>query len=82
MRALLELDRALAQGKPRIEEGSWLVQTLSDFQSLWDAFTPRNRQRLVRALVEEVVVDERAGEVRVRLTDLERGVTKDAGTAV
>ena len=34
----------------------------------------------MRALVEEVVVDERAGEVRVRLTDLERGVTQDAGT--
>jgi len=82
MRTLLEIDRALAQGEPRLQEAAWLVQTLSNFESLWDAFTPRNRQRLVRALVEEVVVDERAGEVTVRLADLERGMREDVGTAV
>jgi hypothetical protein len=81
MQTLLELDRALAQGEPRIQEASWLVETLSEFESLWEVFTPRNRQRLVRILVEEVVVDEREGEVRVRLTDLEERVERDAGRA-
>ena len=82
MPALLELDRVLAQGASRLQEAAWLVQTLTEFDALWDVFTPRNRQRLVRALVEEVVVDERAGEVMVRLVDLSQRMGDDAAIAV
>ena len=82
MPTLFELDRVLAQGESQLQEAAWLVQTLAEFDVLWDVFTPRNRQRLVRALVEEVVVDERAGEVMVRLVDLSHKVGADAGIAV
>lgn len=80
MKSLLELDWTLAQGEPRIQEAAWLVETLTEFESLWEVFTPRNRQRLVRILVEEVVVDERVGKVRVRLTDLDVRRGSDAGS--
>lgn len=46
------------------------METLRDFDGLWEVLTPRNRQRLVCALVEEVTVDEQNGRVIVRLVDL------------
>jgi hypothetical protein len=58
------------------------VHTLADFEALWEVLTPRNRQRLVRALVEEVVVNERAGEVTVRLAGLSQRIGNDARIAV
>ena len=70
MPSLFELDRVLAQGESQLQEAAWLVQTLAELDALWEVYTPKNRQRLVRALVDEVVVDVRAGEVMVRLIDL------------
>ena len=72
----VELEAKLGQ------EASWLVATLPEFESLWQVLTPRNRQRLVSAPIEEVVVDELVGEVTVRLTDLERGMGTDAPTGL
>lgn len=37
---------------------------------LWEVLTPISRQRLIRLLVEEAVVDQRSGQLRVRLRDL------------
>ncbi len=82
MQSLFELDRVLAQGESQLQEAAWLVQTLAEFDALWEVFTPRNRQRLVQALVDEVVVDERVGEVMVRLVDLNQRMGDDAGIAV
>jgi hypothetical protein len=66
-----KLLKALAIGGEAIEEAGWLAQTLSDFDPLWELLTPQNRQRLVRALVEEVVVHEQDGKVLIRLADLD-----------
>ena len=66
----LHLDRALIKLELQIQEAEWLVTTLGDFEALWEVFTPLNRQRLVRTLVEEVIVDEARSEVVVRLADL------------
>jgi DNA invertase Pin-like site-specific DNA recombinase len=81
MNRLLEVDRSLARLESHLQEAVWLAQTLMNFDSLWDAFTPRNRQRLVRALVEEVIVDERAGEVTVKLANLEQRMEAYVGIA-
>ena len=68
----LELDRALGALDARKVEGEWLVSALRNFDGLWEAMTPDNRQRLVGALVEKVTV--RGGrnelDLDVKLADL------------
>jgi hypothetical protein len=76
---LLELDRALGDLEIRLEEGRWLAGALGDFEGLWELLTPRNRQRLLAGLVEEIVVDEGAGELRITLAKLERRDDGGAG---
>lgn len=66
------VDRELGVLEGAIEDAAWLVDTLRDFHGLWDSLTPKNRQRLIRSLVEEVRVDEQSGRVRVKLVDLRR----------
>jgi hypothetical protein len=48
---------------------TWAGRSLADLGSVWDVLTPQNRGRLMRALVEEVDVDEPSNKVRVCLTD-------------
>ncbi len=48
---------------------TWAGRCLADLDSVWDVLTPQNRGRLMRALVEEVDVDEPSNRVRVCLTD-------------
>ena len=40
------------------------------FDAVWDAMTPNNRVRLMRAVVRRVEVNEPDGQVRVILNDL------------
>lgn len=49
---------------------AWVAQTLADFDLVWEHLTPLNRQRLVRALVQEVHVDAAAGTITATLVDL------------
>ena len=51
-------------------EASWVEATLRDFDRLWELMSPDNRDRLVHALVAEVVVDEPAGTIELRMADL------------
>lgn len=48
----------------------WVLDAIERFDQRWEIFTPENRRKLVRALVEEVRVDEEAGRVTVRLASL------------
>ena len=50
-------------------DAMWAGRCLADLNSVWDVLTPQNRGRLMRALVEEVAVDEPSNKVRVCLTD-------------
>jgi len=47
---------------------------------LWEVLMPSSRQRLIRLLVEEAVVDQRSGQLRVRLRDL-RNLTLESDAA-
>jgi len=44
---------------------------------LWELLTPPHRQALIRLLVEEAVVDQRSGQLRVQLRDLRNLATKE-----
>lgn len=77
----LRLDRELIKLDLQIREAEWLERTLEDFEGLWEVLTPVNRQRLVRTLVEEVIVDEARGEVVVRLVDLKHEMEVPDGIA-
>lgn len=60
------LERVLVHGL------GWLPKTFPGFTELWEVLNLRNRQRLIRMLVEEVVVEEAEGLLRIRLRDFER----------
>jgi hypothetical protein len=51
-------------------EGTWVERELVRFDDLWRALTSENRGRLVRAIVEHVVVDPRTGAVKMHVADL------------
>jgi hypothetical protein len=47
---------------------------LNDFTAIWDVLTPENRGRLLRAVVQQVEVDEPANRVKVFMVDLCEGL--------
>jgi hypothetical protein len=51
-------------------EIDWVQDALANFASLWELMTPDNRQRLVTALVDEVVVNEKKGDLQLKLACL------------
>jgi site-specific DNA recombinase len=67
---LERIERELAALDDARVEADWLERTLSEFDAVWDALTPENQARLVRAVVERVVVDEATGSVKMYVADL------------
>jgi len=61
-------------------ESSWVADSLAKFHTIWDMLTPENRGRLVRAVIQRVVVDEPANQVRVFITDLGAEVPEAVAT--
>ena len=57
----------------------WMQQTLSRFDDVWEELTVINRQRLVRAMVDEVVVDDANQEVTIRLSGDNGGTVSGGG---
>jgi site-specific DNA recombinase len=55
----------------RVGMTDWLTLTLRSFDETWPHLTHVNRNRLVRALVERVEVDQVKGEMAIRLADVE-----------
>jgi prefoldin subunit 5 len=81
--SLAEVERTLEALEEQRAEGEWVARALGDFDCVWEVLVPPNRGRLLRALVEKVVVDERSEQVEVHLVnfaaDPEVGATA-AGT--
>ncbi len=67
---LAEVERKLAALQTAHADAAWVSKTLADFETVWEHLTSANRQRLVRALVQDVVIDEPAGTISVTLVDL------------
>lgn len=64
------VERELAQMDDARVEADWLEQTLAEFDAVWEVLTPENQTRLVRAIVDRVVVDEATGSVKMYVADL------------
>jgi len=56
----------------RADRTDWLSLTLQHFEDTWPRLTWTNRNRLVRALVERVTIDQVAGEVVIDLVDVDK----------
>ena len=52
-----------------VAEADWVARTLADFDKVWDVLTPPNRGRLLRALIERILINESAGTAEVHLVD-------------
>lgn len=64
---LAEVERALDATEGEELEAEWVAQVLADFDAVWDALTATNRGRLLRALVDRVVVNDETGRVDIHL---------------
>ena len=58
VRGLAELDR-------RESDGEWLVEAVGNFDRLWEQMMPENRQRLVGAIVERILVSGGGGQFQI-----------------
>lgn len=61
---------ALAALEQADVEAEWVARALSHFRVVWNSMTLENRRRLVRAVVDEIEIDEPTGEVVVKLADI------------
>ena len=78
---LAEVEQQLGVLAAAEVDADWVGATLRDFDPLWDAMTPDNRARLVRALVRRVVVNEPIGNVTIALVDLDDPAADDGDEA-
>ncbi len=67
---LSKVQRALTSLDQTEVETKWVAGMLEDFHAVWDSMSLQNRERLVQAVVQSVVVDEKSGRVSVALVDL------------
>jgi hypothetical protein len=71
-RRLAEVQHALAAIDQTVIETQWVIESITHFDTVWDALNMENKGRLVRAVVEKVAVDECSGQVTALLVDLDR----------
>ena len=67
---LAEIQQVLGDLDARVVEGRWVTDTLAHFDKVWEALNVLNQARLVRAIVEEVLIHEQNGTVEVVLADI------------
>ncbi len=67
-----EIARNVARLEGLHGEAEWVAGVLGDFDRLWKRLTDENRARVVRALIEEVRVDEARGALRIVFRDSTR----------
>jgi hypothetical protein len=53
-------------------ESAWIERALTRFDGMWDALTDANRVALVRAVIDEVVLDVEGEQVRIALAGADR----------
>ncbi len=81
---LSETEEALRAAKRKLValeqaevDGPWVASMLRDFTDVWDVLSVENRQRLVKAIVRRVIIDDRAGTGEVELVDLAADLPDD-----
>ncbi len=71
---LAEAERALDALPDAEREAAWVNDALAHFGELWATLNVPNRGRLLRALVDHVVVNERTNAVEVHLVDFSAAI--------
>ncbi len=66
---LREVQRQLFALREAEADSRWVASVLDDFDGLWAAMTPDNRRRLLAALIEAVIVDDRASTMTIRFAE-------------
>ena len=46
-----------------------MIDIMARFDSVWEALTPENKRRLLRAVVKEIIIDEPSGKVEMKIVD-------------
>ncbi len=64
-----EVDRQLHRLASAEADALWLTDCLAHFDRLWGVLTPANQARLVRAIIEQVEIDENTSLARIRFVD-------------
>ncbi len=67
---LARIERELVVLQEANVDRKWVETSFGRFQDLWEALTNEHRERLVRAIVERVVVDDANGSVKMYVADL------------
>jgi site-specific DNA recombinase len=70
---LVYVERQLSSLDSHEVEVGWVTRTLRDFQKVWNVLTPSNQGRLLRAVLDKVVVDDGSGRVDVHVASFEPG---------
>jgi len=68
-RQLNDASRAIDRLETTAAEVKHVIGALRDFKLVWEAMTIPNRGRLLRAVLDRVVVDETSGDVEIHLVD-------------
>lgn len=76
--ALTELDLQATDLDATHVDAEWIATILRDWDRLWALLTPHNRQRLVRAVVREIRIDEPTGLIEIDLIDFAARSQEDA----
>jgi len=66
---LYEVEREIDGLIKKREEAEWMIDIMARFDSTWEALTPENKRRLLRAVVKEIIIDEPAGQVEMKIFD-------------
>jgi site-specific DNA recombinase len=70
-RSLAEAEHGEREVRAAMEEFGPVLDSLKNFVEVWAVMTPANRVRFMGALIEEVVVDDKKGEVSISMVDFE-----------
>lgn len=81
-RQLNDASRAIDRLETTAAEVKHVLGALRDFTVVWEAMTIMNRGRLLRAVIDRVVVDEPSGRVEIHLVDFAADPDAPAETRV
>lgn len=70
-RSLAQAERGVGEVRAAMAEFEPVLDQLKNFTEVWAVMTPANRVRFMAALIEEIVVDEKKGEVSISMVDFE-----------
>jgi len=69
-----EMNLRIAELEQMSIDTEWVARVIQDFNQSWELLTPENRGRLIRAVVQRIVMNDNEGTVTVEMTDPATGL--------